>query len=84
MLTCFSCLDIDVLLPRVYNLAIENKRIYLTHSVRKNQYLYGKESELKMELTTREKLIQFIHSLTTEECELIISRLSQEEMKGEA
>jgi hypothetical protein len=58
------------------------KRLYLTSSVHKNQYLQGKESE-KMEQTAQEELIQFIHSLTNEECELIISRLSQENTKEE-
>lgn len=36
-----------------------------------------------MELTAQEQLIQFIHSLTNEECELIVSRLSQENTKEE-
>lgn len=30
-----------------------------------------------METTMREKLIQFIHSLTNEECELIVSALKE-------
>jgi hypothetical protein len=59
------------------------KRLYRTPSVRKNQYLPEKEREIKMELTAQEKLIQFIHSLTTEECELIVSRLYQENTKEE-
>ena len=37
-----------------------------------------------MELTAQEKLIQFIHSLTDEECKIIVSFLMQENMKGEA
>jgi hypothetical protein len=36
-----------------------------------------------MEPTAKEELIQFILSLTTEECELIISRLSRENTKEE-
>lgn len=36
-----------------------------------------------MELTAQEKLIQFIHSLTDEECKLIISLLAQENTKEE-
>lgn len=31
-----------------------------------------------MELTAQEKLTQFIHSLTDEECEMIVSLLMQE------
>jgi hypothetical protein len=37
-----------------------------------------------MELTAQEKLIQFIHSLTVEECDLIVSYLTQENTKEEA
>jgi hypothetical protein len=36
-----------------------------------------------MELTTQEKLIQFIHSLTDEECERIVSFLTQESTEEE-
>ena len=37
-----------------------------------------------METTMKEKLIQFIHDLTDEECEMIVSHLMQEETKAEA
>ena len=32
-----------------------------------------------MEMTMQEKLIQFIHSLTDEECEMIVSILKKED-----
>jgi hypothetical protein len=32
-----------------------------------------------MELTAQEKLIQFIHSLTDEECQMIVAFLTQED-----
>lgn len=36
-----------------------------------------------MEASAQEKLIQFIHSLTDEECELIVAYLTQENKKEE-
>ena len=44
----------------------------------------GREREIKMEMTAQEKLIQFIHGLTDEECERIVSFLTKENMKEEA
>jgi hypothetical protein len=37
-----------------------------------------------MEMTMQEKLIQFIHNLTDEECEMIVFFLMQEEANQEA
>lgn len=37
-----------------------------------------------MEMTMQEKLIQFIHNLTDEECKMIVAYLTQEDTKQEA
>jgi hypothetical protein len=36
-----------------------------------------------METTMKEKLIQFIHNLTDEECDIIVSHLMKEDSKKE-
>ena len=51
--------------------------LYLTPQIHKNQV--GKEGERKMEMTMQERLIQFINDLTDEECEMIVSYLTQED-----
>ena len=57
----------------------EKTPIYYTKIIQKS---ISKKGELKMEMTMQEKLIQFIHDLTDEECDLIVSRLMQEETEA--
>jgi hypothetical protein len=75
--TEISNLGIDARPPDAYNCLIR-ENAYIVHQIFTKINIL-KRGIKKMETTMKEKLIQFIHNLTDEECEIIVSHLTKEE-----